>query len=136
MSKIKNIAMILALSLCAMKATAQDNSAITIDSASSAVAMQAEIDHLYYFIGGARRCHLLTSNGKQDGMKTIVDFKRLHEQSADKIKSTEDFIAMGASNDATNGKANIMECRQDGEKVKTPLNEWLQTELDNYRAGA
>lgn len=136
MSKIKHIVMILALSLCAMKSTAQDNSAITLASASSTVAMQAEIDHLYFFIGGARRCHLLTPNGKQDGMKTIVDFKRLHKENADKIQSTEDFIAMVASNDATAGKANIMECRKDGEKMKTPLNEWLQTELDDYRAGA
>jgi hypothetical protein len=43
---------------------------------------------------------------------------------------------MVASNDAAAGKANIMECRKDGEKMKTPLNEWLQTELDDYRAGA
>ena len=43
---------------------------------------------------------------------------------------------MVASNDATNGTVNIMECRQDGEKIKTPLNVWLQAELDNYRAGA
>jgi hypothetical protein len=136
MSKIKNIVMILAFSLCAINTAAQDNPAVTVESASLTVAMQAEIDHLYFFIGGARRCHLLTPNGKQDGMKTIVDFKRLHEQQADKIKSTEDFITLVASNDASTGKANIMECRQNGEKIKTPMNEWLQTELDNYRAGA
>jgi hypothetical protein len=136
MSKIKNIILILAFSLCAMNSAAQDNSADTIKSASLTETVQVEIDHMYFYIGGARRCHLLTSNGKQDGMKTIVDFKRLHEQQAHKIESTEDFIAVVASNDASTGKTNIMECRKDGEKIKTPMNQWLQTELDSYRASA
>ena len=136
MSKIKNIIMILAFSLCAMNSAAQDYTDSTMESASLTAVMQVEIDHIYFYIGGARRCHLLTSNGKQEGMKTIVDFKRLHEQQVDNIKSTEDFINIVASNNASSGKANIMECRQNGEKIKTPINEWLQTELDSYRAGA
>jgi hypothetical protein len=128
--------MILAFSLCAMHIAAQNNNAaMTIESTSLTPVMQAEIDHMYFYIGGARRCYLLTSNGKQEGMKTIVDFKRLHEQQADKIKSAEDFIIMVATNDTSTGKANIIECRKNGEKIKTPMNDWLQVELDSFRAG-
>jgi hypothetical protein len=134
MGKMKIITMILALFLCAMNTAAQENSTTTMATASSSIDIKVEIDHLYFYIGGARRCQLLTTNGMQGGMKTIVDFKRLQELQADKIKSADDFIALVATNNETTGKLNIMECRKSGEKLKTPMNEWLQAELANYRA--
>ena len=134
MSKIKIIGMMLAFFLCAMNTVAQEDSTAAMAAASSSSVMPAEIDHLYFYIGGARRCQLLTANGMQSGMKTIVDFKRLHELQAEKINSAEDFIAMVVTNNDTTGKPNIVECRKSGEKLKTPMNEWLRAELANYRA--
>ena len=134
MSKIKIIGMMLAFFLCAMNTVAQEDSTAAMAAASSSSVMPAEIDHLYFYIGGARRCQLLTANGMQSCMKTIVDFKRLHELQAEKINSAEDFIAMVVTNNDTTGKPNIVECRKSGEKLKTPMNEWLQAELANYRA--
>jgi hypothetical protein len=134
MSTIKNITMIVALVLCAMSTQAQNQSSQAKAAAINETA-QAEIDHLYFFIGGARRCHLLTASGMQDGMKTIVEFKELYQQQAGKINSTEDFIALVATNSASTGKANIVECRNNGEKVKVPMSFWLETELASYRTG-
>ncbi|MFQ3323066.1 MAG: hypothetical protein ACI90U_000882 [Pseudomonadales bacterium] len=134
MGTIKIISMMLAFFLCAMNTVAQEDSTAAMATASSSSVMQAEIDRLYFYIGGARRCQLLTANSMQSGMKTIVDFKRLHELQADKINSAEDFIAMVATNNDTTGKLNIVECRKSGEKLKTPMNEWLKAELANYRA--
>jgi hypothetical protein len=134
MGKMKIITMILAFFLCTMNTTAQEDSTTIMATASSSIDIKVEIDHLYFYIGGARRCQLLTANGMQGGMKTIVDFKRLHELQADKIKSADDFVALVATNNETTGKLNIMECRKSGEKLKTPMNEWLQAELANYRA--
>ena len=134
MGKIKIIGMVLAFFLCAMNAVAQEDSTAAMATASSSSVIQVEIDHLYFYIGGARRCQLLTANGMQSGMKTIVDFKRLYKLQAEKINSAEDFIAMVATNNDTTGKLNIVECRKNGEKLKAPMNEWLQAELANYRA--
>ena len=133
MGKIKIIGMMLAFFLCAMNTVAQEDSTAAMATASSSSVMQAEIDHLYFYIGGARRCQLLTASGMQSGMKTIVDFKRLHGLQAEKINSAEEFIAMVAANNGITGKLNIVECRKSGEKLKTPMNEWLQAELANYR---
>lgn len=132
--KLGTIMMILMLILPSTGVAVNDSllQTLTLDEANGL--KQGEIDHLYYFIGGARRCQLLTVRGKQGRMKTIVDFQRLHEQQANDIKSAEDFITLVAANDLATGIPNIMECRKNGEKIKTSMHEWLQTELISYRS--
>ncbi len=100
----------------------------------AAVETQAEIDHLFFYIGGARRCRLMTDNGLQDAMKTIVDFKQRYAAIADKVNSAEDFIAQVATNDPVNNKAYIMECRKSGAKQQLAMSDWLRTELVRYRS--
>ncbi len=95
--------------------------------------VQQEIDHLFFYIGGARRCSLMTNSGVQDNHRTMVALQQRYNAVKDKVTSAEDFIAHVATADNKTGRALYVQCRRDGKRVQIAMDLWLQTELELYR---
>ncbi len=102
---------------------------VTTTSADVPTGQRHEVEHLLNFIASTT-CVIDRNGSQHNGPEALVHIKRKYAYFRDDICSTEQFIALSASQSTFSGKAYTVRCG-DGKVVTTQ--EWLLAELGKYR---
>ena len=92
--------------------------------------MDAEIQHLLYWVGG-QRCSLIRNEYHYAMMDYIVMMERKYQHLKGRIRNTEQFIKYAGAGSISSGKPYRVSCRRKDHDITGY--EFLMTELKNYR---
>ncbi|VAW88370.1 Oligopeptide ABC transporter, periplasmic oligopeptide-binding protein OppA (TC 3.A.1.5.1) [hydrothermal vent metagenome] len=102
---------------------------VTTTAAEVPAEQRHEVEHLLNFIASTT-CIIDRNGSLHNGPEALVHIKRKYAYYRDDISSTEQFIALSASQSTFSGKAYTVRCGR-GEVETT--REWLLGELGEYR---
>ena len=93
---------------------------------------EAEVQHLLNYLASSE-CSMLRNGKAHEGEEAVKHVQRKYDHYRDQIASTEEFIERSATRSLISGKAYQVACPGSEE---VPSGEWLNAELERYRAGA
>lgn len=93
---------------------------------------QEEVRYLLDFLGTSK-CQFYRNGEWHDSVKAREHLGKKYKYLVKKslIHSTEEFIALGASESSSSGEAYKVRC---GSQAEVPSGQWLSTELARYRS--
>lgn len=106
------------------------SAAMFLPSPCRAADTDAEIQHLLDFIGNSE-CIFIRNGAEYDSADALKHIKRKNDATRRRIKTTEDFIRLAATQSSMSGKPYKVRCGG-GEM---PCADWLCDELSRYREG-